>query len=149
MRPRETPIKELYIRNSGVPVDEIADNLLYDYCNIQVAIIGMQSSTPIMLGQLWVSYNITLMKNISSQNILLSDQYVFDDRYYPATSAEVFCSTADVRDYAKNRKKENIGANDPKIIEYTLNGKLDPYGVSDFAKSLTKYNSCDLLHIYT
>lgn len=94
--PRETPIKELYIRNSGVPVDEIADNRLYDYCNIQVATVGMQSSTPIMLGQLWVSYDITLMKNISSQNILLSDQYVFDEKYYPTTSAEVFCSTVDV-----------------------------------------------------
>ena len=96
MRPTRNTTKELYIRNSGVPVDEIADNRLYDYCNIQVATVGMQSSTPIMLGQLWVSYDITLMKNISSQNILLSDQYVFDDKYYPTTSAEVFCSTVDV-----------------------------------------------------
>lgn len=92
--PRETPIKELYIRNSSVPVNEISDDRLYDYCNIQVATVGMQSTSEIMVGQLWISYDITLMKNISSQNILLADQYVFAGAgRTPLNSSSVFCNS--------------------------------------------------------
>lgn len=54
-----------------------------------------------------------------------------------------------VRDYVINRKKEDMGTNELKFVEYILNGKLDSYNISDFIRSLIKYNSCDLLaHIY-
>ena len=90
---KETPIKELYIRNSSVPVNEISDDRLYDYCNIQVATVGMQSTSEIMVGQLWISYDMTLMKNISSQNILLADQYIFQGTgVTPLGSASVLCN---------------------------------------------------------
>lgn len=90
--PKETPIKELYIRNSSVPVNEISDDRLYDYCNIQVATVGMQSTSEIMVGQLWISYDITLLKNISSQNILLADQFIFQGDNMPYNGDDVLCN---------------------------------------------------------
>lgn len=104
--PRETPIKELYIRNSSVPINEISDDRLYDYCNIQVATVGMQSTSEIMVGQLWISYDITLMKNISSQNVLLADQFVFTNNEAPFNSDDVFCDV-DVRDTNDNRTSDS------------------------------------------
>ena len=73
--PRETTLKELYIRNSQVKVNEISDNRFYDYANVQIASSGLQANSSIPLAQMWISYDITLLKNISSYNVLLSDQY--------------------------------------------------------------------------
>lgn len=56
---RETPISELYIRTSAVPAG--ADQRLYDLGLFQLATSGNQSVGGV-LGELWVSYEIELLK---------------------------------------------------------------------------------------
>lgn len=57
----QTSVSELYIRNAGVPSG--ADPRLYDMGNFQIATVGFQG-TSVNVGELWVSYDITLFKAI-------------------------------------------------------------------------------------
>lgn len=57
----QTSVSELYIRAFDVP--EGADIRLYDMGNFQIATVGMQAAS-VNLGELWVSYDITLIKTI-------------------------------------------------------------------------------------
>lgn len=55
----ETPIPELYVRLGAVPANQ--DQRLYDIGDFSIATQGMQA-TNINLGELWVTYDITLFK---------------------------------------------------------------------------------------
>lgn len=57
----QTSISELYVRNAAVPSG--TDQRLYDMGNFQIATVGVQG-TSVNLGELWVSYDITLFKAV-------------------------------------------------------------------------------------
>lgn len=57
----QTAVSELYIRASAVPSG--ADIRLYDQGRFSIATVGCQG-TNVNLGELWVSYDITLIKQI-------------------------------------------------------------------------------------
>jgi len=68
----QTPVSELYIRTASVPSGQ--DQRLYDLCNFQIATQGCQANSA-LLGELWVTYEITLYKPIlggtdSGENVL-------------------------------------------------------------------------------
>lgn len=57
----QTSVSELYIRAYNVPTG--ADPRLYDMGNFYIATAGMQG-TNVNVGELWVSYDVTLLKEI-------------------------------------------------------------------------------------
>nr|QKV51296.1 putative capsid protein [Crucivirus sp.] len=57
----QTSVSELYIRAWGVPSG--ADIRLYDLCRFSIATVGCQG-TDVNLGELWVTYDIDLLKSI-------------------------------------------------------------------------------------
>lgn len=57
----QTAVSELYVRAFDIPFG--ADPRLYDMGNFYIATTGMQGSN-VNLGELWVSYDITLLKTI-------------------------------------------------------------------------------------
>jgi hypothetical protein len=59
--PELTASKLLYIRDSTQGLST-ADNRLYDLGNFQIATSGLPGSTNAVLGELWVSYDISLYK---------------------------------------------------------------------------------------
>lgn len=56
-----TSISELYVRGSNVPAT--ADIRLYDLGKFAIASVGMQAAS-VNLGELWASFDVTLMKSI-------------------------------------------------------------------------------------
>lgn len=70
--PRQTPIPELYIRPGALPSGQ--DQRLYDLGNFQIATTGCQG-TSVNLGELWVSYQVTLIKPKMYQALGLDNGY--------------------------------------------------------------------------
>jgi len=62
----QTPVDMLYIRNSNVTQGAIAGDLrLYDLCNFNIAVQGMQNTGGLAngsIGELWATYEIELYK---------------------------------------------------------------------------------------
>jgi len=56
--PRQTSLREMYVRTGAVPSD--ADQRFYDMGVFQIASVGVQQASNI--GELWVSYDVTLLK---------------------------------------------------------------------------------------
>ncbi len=56
--PDETPMTHLYVRSGAVPSGE--DARMYDLGKFQIATVGMQAAATI--GELWVTYDIELLK---------------------------------------------------------------------------------------
>lgn len=56
----QSPLSCLYTRSGEVPEGE--DIKTYDLCNFQIATNGLQHSTPVNLGELWISYEIVCFK---------------------------------------------------------------------------------------
>lgn len=56
--PHLNPLANQYIRTGAVASGQ--DARLYDLCNVQVATVGMQAAA--VIGELWVSYDVVLMK---------------------------------------------------------------------------------------
>jgi hypothetical protein len=78
--PKENPFQVQYVRTGNVPV---GDNLLlYDLGATHVAVSGMQAND-IVVGDIWVSYEVELSKPIISSNVTSSGYY---SEYYNATS---------------------------------------------------------------
>jgi hypothetical protein len=72
--PRESPSNLLYIR-TGSPAAANDDLKWYDLCEVDVATQGFQG-TSVNVGELWVSYEIELLKpQISGQGLDLLSQY--------------------------------------------------------------------------
>ena len=57
--PRQNPVPELYVRPGALPSGQ--DQRLYDLGNFQIATTGCQG-TSVNLGELWISYQVTLLK---------------------------------------------------------------------------------------
>lgn len=55
-----TPVSELWVRTGAVPTGD--DERLYDFANFQIATTGNQSSSPVNIGQLWVTYEVQFFK---------------------------------------------------------------------------------------
>nr|QKV51304.1 putative capsid protein [Crucivirus sp.] len=98
----QTSVSELYIRNTGVPSG--ADIRLYDMGNFQIATTGFQG-TSVNVGELWVSYDITLFKAIQLQPGAGILQY---HRNLAATTAAQPL-LQDVSVYATQPQYDNIG----------------------------------------
>lgn len=74
--PRQTPVRELYVRTGAVPSG--ADQRLYDLGLFQIASSGQQVSGGAM-GEVWVSYTIELLKpRILPGNNQVGEDAVFD-----------------------------------------------------------------------
>jgi len=57
---RETPIQALFVRNSAIPSG--ADLRLYDIGTFNFATVGMQAASNNVVGELWCTYDIELLK---------------------------------------------------------------------------------------
>lgn len=60
--PNSMPTKQLYVRSGAVPAN--ADQRLYDLGTFNIATFGVQSANQV-LGELWCSYEIELIKPVS------------------------------------------------------------------------------------
>ena len=58
--PKLTALTELYTLSGAPPGG--SDLRLYHWGNFQIATIGMQNATPVNLGELWVTYQVRLIK---------------------------------------------------------------------------------------
>lgn len=67
----ETSITELYVRNGAPPAN--ADQRLYDLGRFSIATTGFQAAN-INLGELWVSYDVTLFKSVQKAPGILNMQ---------------------------------------------------------------------------
>lgn len=64
--PKENPFNVKYVRNGSVPVGDSI--LLYDVGTTYLATSGLQSATPVPVGDLWVTYEVVLRKPILTSN---------------------------------------------------------------------------------
>lgn len=61
----QTPVSMLYIRPGNQTTSSanvVGDLRLYDLCNFNLAVIGMQNSGPGFIGELWCTYEVELYK---------------------------------------------------------------------------------------
>jgi hypothetical protein len=65
--PKENPFNVQYVRSRSVPAGET--QLMYDLGITHLAVAGSQSATPVVLGDLWVTYEIELKKPILASNV--------------------------------------------------------------------------------
>jgi hypothetical protein len=65
--PKENPFNVQYIRSGPVPDGET--QLMYDLGVTHVAVSGSQSPTPVVLGDLWVTYEVELKKPLIASNV--------------------------------------------------------------------------------
>lgn len=65
----QTSVNELYIRAFAVPTGK--DPRLYDMGNFQIATVGCQAAS-VNLGELWVSYDVSLIKSIEQVPLFLA-----------------------------------------------------------------------------
>lgn len=72
--PHETPMPELFIRTDATSVST-ADLRMYDLGKFSIATTGMQG-TSVNIGELWVTYDICLIKPKLNTNIVESDHYL-------------------------------------------------------------------------
>jgi len=73
--PRETPSPELFVRTSGQSVTG-SDLRLYDHANFSIATTGVQGLDTV-LGELWVTYDIELLKPKMSAQMFVPLQDYF------------------------------------------------------------------------
>lgn len=72
--PKENPFQVQYVRSGTVPPGD--NQLLYDLGVTHVAVSGMQdASDDIVLGDIWVSYEVELSKPIISSNVVSRGYY--------------------------------------------------------------------------
>lgn len=90
-----SPLEELYIRTGSIPGNGIQSIQLYDIGNFFIATQGMQA-TNINLGELWVSYDIELIKPKLTEGAvggdILWNTYKFDGASYSSTTGVYFPS---------------------------------------------------------
>lgn len=72
--PHETPLPELFIRTDATAVSG-ADLRMYDFGKFYIATTGMQG-TSVNIGELWVTYDICLIKPKLNPNLVESDHYL-------------------------------------------------------------------------
>lgn len=71
----QTSISELYIRAFGIPAG--ADQRLYDMGKFYIATVGLQG-TNVNCGELWVTYDISLMKSIEQVPLYIAPFAYYD-----------------------------------------------------------------------
>lgn len=75
--PKDTPIGELFTRSTGTIILG-SDLRLYDFAKFYIATTGMQGAS-VNIGELWVSYDIELIKpKLSGNPDLLGDSFRLD-----------------------------------------------------------------------
>lgn len=70
----ETPVVVLDTRNNSLVATGTGDLRLYDLANFYIATAGMQGNS-VNLGQLWVSYDVTLFKPWLGASVDVGDHY--------------------------------------------------------------------------
>lgn len=71
--PKENPFNIKYVRSGNVPAGDSI--LLYDVGTTFLAASGMQSASPVVLGDLWVTYDVVLRKPVVHSNVTVSNFY--------------------------------------------------------------------------
>jgi len=85
--PKENPFQVQYVRTGSVPA---GDNvLLYDMGVTHVAVSGMQADN-IVVGDIWVTYEVELSKPIISSNVTSAGYYAEYFNQSSPTSASLF-----------------------------------------------------------
>lgn len=79
---KDTPIDVKFIRQAGVPVSDIRFN---DHCNVYVATAGIPTAGITVCGELWVSYEVELIKPILASSIKQSSQHLVNLELATAT----------------------------------------------------------------
>jgi hypothetical protein len=90
--PKENPFQIHYVRGHALPSDE--NQLMYDVGKTFLCVSGQQADD-IVLGDLWVTYEIELKKPIISSDVTVDNAYytLYDNSASP-TFANIFPSTA-------------------------------------------------------
>jgi len=55
---------QLYVRDAGSESTQVSDSRFYDFAKVQIMTDGLPQAVDTTLGQLWVSYDITLLKPV-------------------------------------------------------------------------------------
>lgn len=71
--PDENPFNVQYVRSQAVPAED--NRLLYDLGTTYVAVSGQQASN-VVLGDLWVTYEVELKKPVLETNVVSNGDYV-------------------------------------------------------------------------
>jgi hypothetical protein len=90
--PSLTPTKYFYVRDSSKG-SATTDNRLYDLGNFQVATQGLPTSPGIVIGELWASYDVTLLKPDISDALNNGMASIFTNSgsgLYPFTSGTTY-----------------------------------------------------------
>lgn len=95
-KPGETPSKHMFLRSVVTPPPTISDLRLYDHGLFSIATSGVQGTNQV-LGELWVTYKVKLMKPRLGANIVpnLADFYSISnwsggDSIFGGSSADVY-----------------------------------------------------------
>lgn len=74
---KETPVNVMYVRTGGVPTG--ADERMYDLGTFNLATAGMQAASNNVVGELWVSYDVEMIKprvpSGAGLNLALTDHF--------------------------------------------------------------------------
>lgn len=85
--PNENPFNVQYVRSGPPPVGD--NQLLYDLGTTHLCVSGQQASN-IVLGDLWVTYEIELKKPIIDSNVTASDTYLSQFYFTGPVPASLF-----------------------------------------------------------
>lgn len=85
----ETPTSVLFTRAGPVTTGDLR---LYDWGNFQIATVGMQG-TSVNIGELWVTYDLTLLKPKLNSTVDVYDHYVLDPAIVRAGGLTYFGTT--------------------------------------------------------
>jgi hypothetical protein len=68
--PEATANKLYYVRSDGIPESPSQDNRFYDLAKFQLATSGLPGTAGTVLGELWVSYDVSLYKPLIDDSIV-------------------------------------------------------------------------------
>jgi hypothetical protein len=106
----ETPFQVQYIRSVDVPSSD--SSLLYDLGTTHIAVAG-QPANGIVLGDLWVTYEVELKKPLVRSNMTAGDAFVYVSNFVPVPGT-----------WATATMFDNVGNNGPMgNLPLTLSGR--------------------------
>nr|AQU11713.1 capsid protein [Cruciviridae sp.] len=84
--PSLNPLSNMYIRTGAVPSGQ--DQRMYDLCNLQIATVGSQAAA--VIGELWVTYDVVLLKPVLDSGLALASQSSHFSLTAPAVTTAYF-----------------------------------------------------------
>lgn len=87
--PKYSGMDVLYVRDPGYDTTDTSDRRFYDYGKWQIATQGLPGAAGTTLGELWVSYDIELMKPILGGNTTLGTSLISNQSGIPGVGAGI------------------------------------------------------------